>query len=54
MINGEMASYASNVGYTGVDSFSYIVNDGQADSLPANVSLTVEAEAPEPKWSSGR
>jgi hypothetical protein len=34
-------SYTSNAAYTGSDSFTYKANDGQADSAPAAVSVTV-------------
>ena len=33
--------YAPNDGFNGADSFTYKANDGQADSLPANVTITV-------------
>ncbi len=33
--------YAPNAGFNGADSFTYKANDGQADSLPATVAITV-------------
>lgn len=33
-------------GFTGVTNFSYVANDGSVDSVPATVTVTVEAPAP--------
>lgn len=35
-------TYTPNSGFSGSDSFAYVVNDGLADSAPATVSITVE------------
>jgi len=35
--------YAPNAGFVGADSFTYRANDGQADSNPATVAITVDA-----------
>jgi putative cell wall-binding protein len=35
--------YTPNTGFTGVDSFTYVANDGLDDSAPATVSITVSA-----------
>jgi hypothetical protein len=37
--------YKANIDYVGADSFSYKVNDGQADSAVVTVAITVEAAA---------
>jgi Bacterial Ig domain len=36
-------TYTSTNGYTGGDSFTYVANDGQANSAPATVTVTVSA-----------
>ena len=36
-------SYSGNGGYTGPDSFAYVVSDGMQDSAPATVSISVTA-----------
>jgi VCBS repeat-containing protein len=43
--------YTPNAGFHGTDSFTYAANDGQADSNPATVTITVEAaeEPPAPE-----
>lgn len=38
-------SYTSAVGYSGLDSFTYVANDGSAESSPATVSIQVQALA---------
>ena len=40
-------TYRSNPGFGGTDSFTFVVNDGEFDSLPATVRITVNA-APVP------
>ena len=46
---GANRTYTSAVGYTGPDSFTFTANDGQADSPPATVNITVTtAVAPTP------
>ena len=35
--------YTPNAGFSGTDSFTYVANDGQADSSPATVTMTVDA-----------
>lgn len=37
-------TYTANAGYLGGDSFTFRVNDGQADSTTATVSITVQAQ----------
>ena len=34
-------TYTPNTGFTGDDSFSFIINDGAADSDPATVTITI-------------
>ncbi len=41
-------SYTPAPDYTGSDSFTYVANDGQADSNIATVSITVNASSPPP------
>jgi hypothetical protein len=36
-------TYTPNLNYNGIDSFTFVVNDGQVDSLPATVIITVTA-----------
>jgi hypothetical protein len=36
-------TYTPNAGFTGNDSFTFVVNDGTVDSAPASVSITVNA-----------
>ncbi|NQX61686.1 Ig-like domain-containing protein [Paenibacillus qinlingensis] len=40
-LDGNGYTYTPTAGYSGPDSFSYKVNDGQVDSAPATVTLTV-------------
>lgn len=42
VVNGKLA-YTPAPYYNGTDSFTYMANDGQADSAPANVSVTISA-----------
>ena len=42
-IAGNVATYTSNAGYVGPDSFSFKANDGQLDSNTATVNISVEA-----------
>ena len=44
-ITGAVAHYAPAGGYVGADTFTFKANDGQADSGPATVTLTVSALA---------
>ena len=37
--------YTPDQGFSGVDTFTYVVNDGQADSTPATVTVVVEGGA---------
>ncbi len=39
-------TYTPNAGYTGEDSFSFVTNDGQVDSTPVTVSITVSPAGP--------
>ena len=39
-------TYTSNAGYTGPDSFTFVVNDGIADSAPGTIALRVVADTP--------
>ncbi|MEX1113819.1 MAG: heparinase II/III family protein [Akkermansiaceae bacterium] len=39
-------TYVPTPGYHGSDSFTFLVNDGTADSLPATVTITVQPSAP--------
>jgi len=41
---GTVATYTPAVAYTGTDTFDYVANDGQVDSLPATVTVTVTAQ----------
>ena len=41
-------TYTSTTGYTGADSFRFVVNDGQVDSPAATVAITVTAAPPPP------
>lgn len=41
-------SYTPNVGWSGTDSFSYVANDGAANSNIATVTITVNAPTPPP------
>ena len=34
-------TYTPNLNYNGTDGFTFTVNDGRQDSLPANVNLTI-------------
>ena len=40
--NGQNITYTPNPGFSGEDSFTYIVNDGNEDSAPAIVSIIVQ------------
>ena len=42
------STYTPNDGFTREDRFTFLVNDGQEDSEPAAVSITVEANSVEP------
>ncbi|MEH6395112.1 tandem-95 repeat protein [Pseudoalteromonas sp.] len=42
-ISGEQLTYQSNANYFGEDEFSYIANDGQLDSAPSTVSVTINS-----------
>jgi hypothetical protein len=44
--SGANRTYTPDAGYFGVDSFTFTVNDGQAISAPATVSITVNDVAP--------
>lgn len=39
-------TYTPTIGYTGADSFTFIVNDGYVNSAPATVSITVQVAIP--------
>jgi hypothetical protein len=39
-------TYTPNPGYTGSDSFTFVANDGQVDSTPAAVDITVNPNGP--------
>ncbi len=43
--NCSSGTYTSTTGYTGADSFTYLANDGQANSPPAAVNVTVTASS---------
>lgn len=45
-LNGATATYSSNPGFTGSDSFTFRVSDGTLASAPATVTLTVSAGSP--------
>jgi hypothetical protein len=45
-VNGPVASYTSNAGYTGSDSFTYKCNDSGDDSNVATVEITVTPKTP--------
>ncbi|MEW5741839.1 MAG: Ig-like domain-containing protein [Myxococcota bacterium] len=40
-VSGSTATYTSEAGYTGADSFTFVANDGTVDSAPATFTLTV-------------
>jgi hypothetical protein len=40
-ISGNGVTYTAAAGYTGLDSFTYLANDGAANSAPATVKITV-------------
>ena len=40
-IDGSMATYSPNVGFNGMDSFTFVANDGTVDSAPATATITV-------------
>jgi len=42
-ISGEQLTYQSNANYFGEDEFSYIANDGQLDSAPSTVLVTINS-----------
>lgn len=44
--NCSSGTYQSTPGFVGVDSFTYIANDGRLDSLPGTVTVAVEEPAP--------
>ncbi len=54
-INTTSASliYTPNVDFVGNDSFTYVANDGQANSAPATVSITVDPVNDAPTFTSG-
>ncbi len=43
-------TYTPTFGYSGADAFTFKVNDGQEDSAPATVSITVEEGDPYAQW----
>ena len=45
---GDKVTYTPAPGYVGPDSFSYVANDGNAESDPATVSITVTSSGPLP------
>jgi hypothetical protein len=46
--NCAIGSYSSPLGFVGIDSFTYIANDGQLDSLPGTVTLYAIEPDPTP------
>jgi hypothetical protein len=44
-------TYTPNPGFTGTDSFQFVANDGQADSAPATISITVNPAGPQTVFS---
>jgi hypothetical protein len=46
--NCAWGSYTSPLGFVGIDSFTYIANDGQLDSLPGTVTVYVQEPYPTP------
>lgn len=47
-LDANIATYTPDAGYTGSDSFSYTVSDGQLDSAPAEVTVKVNAVVKDP------
>ncbi|MCF6264211.1 MAG: cadherin-like domain-containing protein [Xanthomonadales bacterium] len=45
--------YTPNGGFFGSDSFTFVANDGQTDSTPANFEITVEAVNDQPSFTTG-
>ena len=41
VVSGDEVTYTPSTDYSGVDSFTFTVNDGTVDSVPATVSITV-------------
>ncbi len=52
-VSGDQATYTPAANYNGADSFTYKVNDGEADSNVGTVSITVTAENDAPTADAG-
>jgi len=44
-VSGDEVTYTPSAGFTGVDSFAFKANDGQVDSAPASVAITINPSA---------
>ncbi|MBE7472508.1 MAG: multicopper oxidase domain-containing protein [Anaerolineales bacterium] len=50
IVNGMNVVYTPNAGFTGADSFSYTISDGNGGSASATVAVTVNAPPPNPLY----